>query len=158
MIGLLFAAALQASSTASPPAATSQTAPSPTGGQSGSTAAMLGPIGKQVMPAKGCAAFLWGTTDRTLVAMAGAETGRIRVAIDGKPIDYLRADESGAGGFGFAGVTTYRGGDLTIALDMTIVSRDDLASGAMIPAATLRIDRPGRDTVILPVAGMVGCT
>ena len=157
MIGLLFAAALQASSTASPPTATPQTAPLPTGGQSGSTAPMLGPIGKQVMPAKGCAAFLWGTTDRTLVAMAGAETGRIRVAIDGKPIDYLRANESGAGGFGFAGVTTYRGGDLTIALDMTIVSRDDLASGAMIPAATLRIDRPGRDTVILPVAGMVGC-
>ncbi len=152
MIGLLFAAALQASSTVTPPTTSPQI-----GGQSGSTAPMLGPIGKQVMPAKGCAAFLWGTTDRTLVAMAGAETGRIRVAIDGKPIDYLRADESGAGGFGFAGVTTYRGGDLTIALDMTIVSRDDLASGAMIPAATLRIDRPGRDTVILPVAGMVGC-
>ena len=144
MIALLFAAAVQA---ASPAPATPAVSATP----------QLGAIGKQVMPAKGCAAFLWAAADRTLVAMAVADTARIRLAIDGKPADYARTDEAGPGGFGFAGVTTYRGGALTIVLDMTVVSRDELTAGAMVPTATVRIDRPGRDTVVLPLAGMIGC-
>ena len=148
MIALLFAAAVQA---VTPAAGAATQAPSTAG------TPQLGAIGKQAMPAKGCAAFLWSPGDRTLVAMAVADTARLRIAIDGKPVDYARTDEAGPGGFGFAGVTTYRGGDLTIALDMTVAARDDLASGAMVPAATLRIDRTGRDTVVLPVAGLIGC-
>ena len=148
MIALLFAAAVQA---VTPAAGAATQAPSTSG------TPQLGAIGKQAMPAKGCAAFLWSPGDRTLVAMAVADTARLRIAIDGKPVDYARTDEAGPGGFGFAGVTTYRGGDLTIALDMTVAARDDLASGAMVPAATLRIDRTGRDTVVLPVAGLIGC-
>lgn len=148
MIALLIAAAVQAVSSAPAPVPATPTA---------SGTPKLGAIGKQAMPAKGCAAFLWAAADRTLVAMAVADTARIRVAVDGKPVDYARTDEAGPGGFGFAGVTTYRGGDLTIVLDMTVVSRDELTAGAMVPNATVRIDRPGRDTVVLPLAGMIGC-
>ena len=35
--------------------------------------------------------------------------------------------------------------------------RKDLAQGAVVPAATLRLDRPGKDSVVLPVAGIIGC-
>ena len=146
MMLLLIAAAVQAATPA-------KTVP----GDTTKAPATLGPIGKQAMPARGCAAYLWSTGDRALVAMATADSARLRLAVDGKPVDYARTDEAGPGGFGFAGVTTYRGGDLTIALDMTVAARDDLASGAMVPAATLRIDRTGRDTVVLPVAGLIGC-
>lgn len=146
MMLLLIAAAVQAATPA-------KTVP----GDTTKAPATLGPIGKQAMPARGCAAYLWSTGDRALVAMATADSARLRLAVDGKPVDYARVDEGGPGGYGFAGVTTYRGGDLTVALDMTIVTREDLASGAMVPNATLRLERPGRDTIVLPVAGMIGC-
>ncbi|MBD8734800.1 hypothetical protein [Sphingomonas sp. CFBP 13706] len=146
MMLLLIAAAVQAATPA-------KTVP----GDTTKAPATLGPIGKQAMPARGCAAYLWSTGDRTLVAMATADSARLRLAVEGKPVDYARVDEAGPGGYGFAGVTTYRGGDLTVALDMTIVTREDLASGAMVPNATLRLERPGRDTIVLPVAGMIGC-
>ncbi len=119
----------------------------------------LAAIGRQAMPARGCAAFLWTVNGaRTLVAMAGADPAQIRLAIDGKPGDYARSTQSGPGGFGFAGLTEYRGGDVTATLDMTIVTRGDLSAGATVPEATLRIDRAGRDSVVVPVAGLIGCS
>ena len=117
----------------------------------------LGPIGKQALPAQGCAAYLWSVGDRQLVAMAVTDPARLRIAIDGKPLDYTRASQTGAGGYGFGKINVYRGADVTATLDMTVVERPELTSGAMVPDATIRIDRPGRDTVIVPVAGLVGC-
>jgi hypothetical protein len=32
-----------------------------------------------------------------------------------------------------------------------------LKDGAAVPEATLRIDRTGQDSVVVPVAGLVGC-
>ena len=131
-----------------------QVAPAPTPAQG---PVPLGPIGKQTLPARGCAAYLWSVADRQLVAMAGADPARLRIAIDGKTLDYARASQNGAGGYGFGKVNVYSGADITATLDMTVVERPELTSGAMIPDATIRIDRTGRDTVIVPVAGLVGC-
>lgn len=118
----------------------------------------LGAIGKQVMPARGCAAFLWTVNgERLMVAMAGAEAARIKVNIDGKTSELARVEESGVGGFGFGQVMTYRDGDVGVTLDMTIVTRGDLTAGAVVPQATLRIDRPRQDTIVVPVAGLIGC-
>ncbi|MEG3165372.1 hypothetical protein U1701_12285 [Sphingomonas sp. PB2P19] len=118
----------------------------------------LGAIGTQALPAKGCAAYLWNVSGtRVLVAMAGADPAQLRIAVDGKTKDYARTAQSGAGGFGFAAVTEYRGGDVTATLDMTITTRGDLAQGATVMPASLRIDRPGHDTIIVPVGGMIGC-
>lgn len=118
----------------------------------------LAAIGRQAMPARGCAAFLWTVNgERKLVAMAGADPAQIRLAIDGKRTDYARVEQGGVGGFGFGQTQSYRGGDVTATLDLNIATRGDLSAGAMVPQATLRIDRPGRDTVIVPVAGMIGC-
>ena len=42
-------------------------------------------------------------------------------------------------------------------LDMAVETRADLTGGAVVPAATLRVERPGRDAVVVPVAGLIGC-
>lgn len=118
----------------------------------------LGAIGKQALPAKGCAAYLWSAgTINALVAMAVADPAQLRLAIDGKIADYARTSQTGDGGFGFAAVGEYRGGDVTATLDMTVVPRANLSNGAAVTGGTLRIDRPGKDSLILPIAGLVGC-
>lgn len=119
----------------------------------------IGRLAKQALPAKGCAAYLFSTTGakRVLVAMATADPGMLRIAIDGKTADYARTAQSGGGGFGFSGTTEYRGGDVTATLQMTITTRGDLTAGAAVPEATLRIDRLGKDSVVLPAAGLIGC-
>ena len=118
----------------------------------------LGAIGKQKLPAKGCAAYLWSMdAARQLVAMASADPAQIRLTVDGKTTDYAMATQSPAIGFGFGGVTVYRGGDVTATLDMAVAVRADISAGATVTSATLRIDRPGRDTVVMPVGGLIGC-
>jgi hypothetical protein len=121
-------------------------------------APVLGPIGRQTLPAKGCAVFLWDNQPkRELVAMAVADPATIRLRLDGATVDVARAAEQGPAGFGFSGITEYRGEDVTAVLDMTVETRRDLSGGAVVPAATLRVERPGRDTLIAPVAGLIGC-
>ena len=77
----------------------------------------LGAIGQQKLPVRGCAAYLW-TLDgnRQMVAMASADPAQVRLAIDGKVADYARATQSDSIGFGFGGITQYRGDDLTATL------------------------------------------
>ena len=117
----------------------------------------LGAIGKQKLPAKGCAAYLWSMdAARQLVAMASADPAQIRLTVDGKTTDYAMATQSPAIGFGFGGVTVYRGGDVTATLDMAVAVRADISAGATVTSATLRIDRPGRDTVVMPGGGLIG--
>ncbi|WP_267382144.1 MULTISPECIES: hypothetical protein [unclassified Sphingomonas] len=118
----------------------------------------LGPIGKQALPAKGCAAFLWSPADRTLIAMATADPARLRLSIDGRETDVPLVAAQGPGGFGFSGSTQYRAGDVTATLDLTIAERADLTAGAAIPSATLRLERVGKDMVVMPLAGLIGCT
>jgi hypothetical protein len=153
MIALLLALAQAAA--AVPPSATSPAIPSaipPT------AALPLGPIGPQALPAKGCAAFLWSAGgDRQLVAMAVADPGTIRLALGGKTGDYQRSAMAEQGGFGFGGSNEYRGGDVVATLDLQIVTNANLTNGAQVPAGTLRVDRTGQDTLVIPVAGLIGC-
>lgn len=119
----------------------------------------LGGLAPQSLPAKGCAAYLFSTgRTRTLAAVVGAEAGSLRVSLNGRVTDLARASQSAIGsGYGFATEATYRAGDVAATLQMTIVERADLRQGAGVPGALLRIDRPGADTLILPLAGMIGC-
>jgi hypothetical protein len=118
----------------------------------------IGAIPTQAMPATGCAAFLWTASGtRALVAMAGADPAQLRLSIGGTLTDLPRTEQHDPGGFGFAGTTQYQAGDVTAVLTMSIVTRGDLKDGAAVPEATLRIDRTGQDSFIVPVAGLVGC-
>lgn len=118
----------------------------------------IGAIPKQELPAKGCAAYLWTMTpSHGLAAMAVADPATIRLNIDGTIRDFARTAQVGAGGYGFAQTATYQGGDVTAVLEMTIASRADLPGGASVPSATLRIDRTGKDSIVLPLGGLIGC-
>ena len=118
----------------------------------------IGAIGKQQLPATGCAVFLWSLTpSHALVAMLTADPAQVRMSVDGSVADYARTAQNGEGGYGFAQTTEYRGGDITTTVDMAVVGRPDLANGATVLEATIRVDRPGRDSLVLPVAGMIGC-
>ena len=121
-------------------------------------ASPLSAIGQQKLPARGCAAYLWTLdVNRQMVAMASADPAQIRLAIDGKVLDFARATQSDPIGFGFGGITQYRRDDVTATLDLAISTRADITAGATVTAATLRIDRPSRDTVVVPVGGFIGC-
>lgn len=113
---------------------------------------------RQALPASGCAAYLFSTgTTRSLVAMAAAAAGSLELSLDGKPTSFALTTQRGAAGFGFGTTTEYRGGDVIATLDLTIATRRDVTQGAVIDAGTLRIDRTGKDTIVLPVAGLIGC-
>ena len=118
----------------------------------------IGSIPKQDLPAKGCAAYLWTRgPSQALVAMAVADPATIRLTIDGKIQDFALSAQNGEGGYGFSHTTEYKGGDVTATLDMTVVADSNLAGGARITDASLRIDRPGKDTVVVPAGGLIGC-
>jgi hypothetical protein len=118
----------------------------------------LGVLAPQEMPAKGCAAYLFtGDGSKRFVAMASAEAGTLRLVLDGATVDAARSGQTGAGGYGFAASTEYRGAELTATLELTSAPRADLTNGAVVPQATLRIDREGKDGVVTPLVGIIGC-
>lgn len=120
-------------------------------------AAVLGPIGRQALPAKGCAAYLWSAADRQLVAMVSADPATLRVSIGGRTIDLVRSAGEGAAPLGFAARTEYHGDGVTARLTMDVVQQEGLTAGARVPGGALQIDRAGADGVVVPVAGLIGC-
>jgi hypothetical protein len=119
----------------------------------------IGAIPKQQLPAKGCAAFLWSTTpSHALIAMANADPATIRLSIGGGQKDFAMTAQNGGGTLGFSQTTTYQGGDLTATLDISIATKTDLTNGASIPEGTLQLDQAGKDSVVIPVAGLIGCS
>ncbi|MDP1025896.1 hypothetical protein Q5H91_01585 [Sphingomonas sp. KR1UV-12] len=114
-------------------------------------------LGPQSMPRQGCAAFLWSVSDRKMVAVASAAGGTLRVALDGKPVDYPRTAQSGTGGFGFAASTRYGARDIGFTLDMTVSTEAELTDGGLVQQGMLTIERAGADATLIPVAGVIGC-
>jgi hypothetical protein len=122
-------------------------------------ALLPGAIGRQALPTKGCAAYLWsrGPTP-VLVAMAVADPASARLAIGGTAKDFARVTASGGeAGFGFAKLTEYRLGDVTATIDLTIATRPDLTGGGVVTDATLTVMRGGGDTLVVPIGGLIGC-
>ena len=122
----------------------------------------IGAIPKQDLPARGCAAYLWttgaaGSGTRALVAMAQADPARLRLSIGGTIVDLERSAQVGAGGFGFAETSDYGGGSTAAKLTMKIETRDSISGGAVVPEGVLQLDRVGQDSIVVPVAGLIGC-
>ena len=120
-------------------------------------APVLGPLPRQALPRRGCAAYLWSRADRRFVGVAGAEPASLRVAIDGKLVDAPRESQAGLAGYGLSSRAVYRAGDATLTLEMTVTPQADLVDGAAVPDATLTVARAGGDAVVHPVAGLIGC-
>ena len=118
----------------------------------------IGPLPQQTLPSRGCAAYLFSTgATRVLAATVTADTATLRLMIDGKVTDYPRTGATGVAPLGFNAETVFRGGDLMATVQMTIEPRQNLTDGAAVPSATLRLDRPGQDILVVPLAGLVGC-
>ena len=117
----------------------------------------LGAIGPQALPAEGCAAYLWTLAEpRALVAMAAPM--RLRITLDGKPLELVRIGIDGPETLGLAPTTRYAAGDVSATLTMRVEPRADLTGGALVTDATLTVAPAGRDTIVAPVGGLIGCS
>lgn len=138
--------------------AAAQAAAAPSTPASGIDGLPIGALPQQALPARGCAAYLFSTgTTRVLAAMATADPATLRLVIDGRTVDLPRTGATGAATLGLNAEGVYRGGDVVATVQMTIELRQNLTAGAAVPSATLRLDREGRDSVVMPLAGLVGC-
>ena len=116
----------------------------------------IGALPRQDLPKAGCAAYLFTTGEtRRFAAMAAPDT--LRLSLEGRTVDLPRTAASGRVAHGLSSETDYRAGDIAARLSMTIVDRPDLAAGAQVGEALLTLDRTSRDTIALPLAGLVGC-
>lgn len=120
-------------------------------------APMLGTLPRQTLPASGCAAYLWSVADRRLVAVAETEPASLRLVLDGRQVDLARSGGAGQGDYGFAASGSYAAGEVAATLEMTVARRADLTAGAAVPAGTLTVARAGGDSLVVPVAGLIGC-
>ena len=112
----------------------------------------------QRLPAKGCAAFLWTRTpSMALVAMATTDPATLRLTIDGKVADIPISAQNGIGGLGYSQITEYKSGGTAATLQVTVKTDASSPKSGSIADATLRIDRAGRASVVIPVAGAIGC-
>ena len=118
----------------------------------------IGGLAPQSLPPRGCAAYLFsiGAT-RTLAAVVAAEPASLRLSLGGRPVDLPRIDGVPPGAYGLPAMARYGGSGITATVDLSIAERRDLARGAVVPQASLRLEREGQDTVVVPMAGMVGC-
>jgi hypothetical protein len=112
----------------------------------------------QRLPANGCAAFLWTRTpSMALVAMATTDPASLRLTIDGKVTDLPISAQNGMGGLGYSQITEYRGKGTTAILQVNVKTDVSAPKSGSIAGATLRIDRAGEASVVIPVAGAIGC-
>jgi len=112
----------------------------------------------QRLPAKGCAAFLWTRTpSMALVAMASTDPASLRLTIDGKVTDLPISAQNGIGGLGYSQITEYRAKGTTATLQIVVKTDAGTPKSGSISDATLRIDRAGQASVVIPVAGAIGC-
>jgi hypothetical protein len=112
----------------------------------------------QRLPAKGCAAFLWTrTSSMALVAMATTDPAALRVTIGGKVADLAISAQNGIGGLGYSQITEYKGGGATATLQIAVKTDASAPKSGSIADATLRIDRTGQPSVVIPVAGAISC-
>jgi hypothetical protein len=120
--------------------------------------AALGALGKQALPPSGCAAFLWSRSEPPqLVAMVAAEPGSLRLQVDGKPVELPRIGADGIAGRGLAATSRYAAGEVSATVELSALERPDLTAGALVPQATLTVERKGHDTIIAPAGGLIGC-
>lgn len=120
--------------------------------------ATLGAIGRQALPPTGCAAFLWSRWEPPqLMAMVSAEPATLRLQIDGKPQVLTRVSGEGSANHGLTPVSRYALGEVIATVEMTVADRPDLTDGAMVTDATVTIEQAGKDTLVLPAAGLIGC-
>lgn len=110
-----------------------------------------------------CALFLWDRDSQRRIAMAssappapaaGASPG-LTIVTGGRIQRLAATDSAGVPVLGFAPHASYRGGDLTITTDLGIEPTP--VGGAIVRDGTLTLTLADGTTVVVPVAGLIGC-
>jgi anti-sigma-K factor RskA len=110
----------------------------------------------QTLAPQSCAMFLWDRASRRRIIMATAAPAALRVVIAGKPVQLAAAQPAtGAMVMGFAAHSSFGDAALNVTLDLALVASE--GGGAVIRDGIVTVARAGADTVVAPVAGLVGC-
>jgi hypothetical protein len=105
----------------------------------------------QDMPKDGCAVFLWRAGDPArLLLVARSDPPAAMVKLDGRVRSLPRTAVDGRR-------TSYADGEDRIAIEVTVEPRRGLKDGAVITEGSLTLDRAGGATMVVPVAGLIGC-
>jgi hypothetical protein len=119
----------------------------------------LAELPAQALPKGRCALFLWeraaGPGRRIL--MVTAQPGQARVVWRGAVVDLPQTAASGEAAYGIAPKASYAGAGLTIDLDLDFAAGTPLAGGLVVRDGSLAFTPAGGDTVIVGVAGLIGC-
>lgn len=107
--------------------------------------------------AKGsCAMVLWDRQSRRRIAMVTAAPPLLTVVSDARIVGLPGTPEDAAGAvMGFAPRTSFRSAGMTIRLDLQIMASE--GGGAVVRDGTLTLSPNIGDTIVAPVAGLVGC-
>ena len=79
------------------------------------------------------------------------------MVVDGTTRDLPRVTAVGATALGFAQSATFAAGDITAMLQLNVTTREDLSGGGVVGDGVLQVARAGRDAIVVPVGGLVGC-
>jgi len=94
-----------------------------------------------------CVTFLWTRTEPPLrIAMTDETARTLRVVHAGKLLDLAAT-----------GPMSYASSQLAISLDLDIQEREGMTDGAIINQGSLRLDEPGKDSIVVPVGGIRAC-
>jgi hypothetical protein len=111
----------------------------------------------QTLAPQSCAMFLWDRASRRRIVMATAVPPALRVTIAGKPLVLAPAQPAtGATVMGFAPHASFGDAALLVTLDLAIIASE--GGGAVIRDGIVTVARAGGDTVVAPVAGLIGCS
>ena len=119
----------------------------------------LGELPVQTLPAGRCALFLWdrqGDAGRRIV-MVTYGPPQARVRIGGKVADLSQVSAGEPVLLGFAARARYAGAGVTLDLDLALDPNASVTGGAMIREGAAALTGADGATVVVPVAGLIGC-
>jgi hypothetical protein len=116
----------------------------------------LAELPPQTLAPNSCAMFLWDRTSEKRVVMAVAQPPFIRINSGGVR-DLGRRDASGTPVMGFSPRASFADAKLTITLDLVIKPNPASVGGAVIRDGVMITTAPDGESIVSPVAGLIGC-
>ena len=94
-----------------------------------------------------CVAFLWTRSETPVrIAMVDESAQFLRLARGRQILDIARVSPG-----------IYAGHGMTVTLNLEFAERQGLTDGSLVESGVMRFDRPGQDSIALPVGGMRAC-
>lgn len=117
---------------------------------------VLSELPPQTLAPGRCALFLWDKASRQRIAMLSPAPAALRARIDGQVIDLPQASAAGTAVMGFAPTARYRSAARQFDVAISILPTG--SGGAVVREGTLTITEADGSALVVPVAGILGCT